>query len=58
MKILYIILISSLFPLSEGVSAYEIMSSINDKEKPIDIKATFTMESVREKNKRTTQFIS
>ena len=59
MKILLIISVSlSFFIASNNLSAYEVIKRINNKEKPLDIKATFTMESFKDKDIRTTEFIS
>ena len=43
---------------SKNLSAYEVVKLINDKEKPQDIKATFTMKSFKNNDTRTTEFIS
>ena len=59
MKMLYSILISlSFFVASNNLSAYDVMSFINSKEKPLDIKATFIMKSFKGNDKRVTEFIS
>ena len=48
MKEVMSILISlSFFIASKNLSAYDVMSAINSKEKPLDIKATFIMESFK-----------
>ena len=59
MKEVISILISlSFFIASKNLSAYDVMSAINSKEKPLDIKATFIMKSFKGEDKRTTEFIS
>ena len=59
MKISLIILASLSFCIeSHNLSAYEVMVNINNKEKPIDIRANFRMESFKENEKRTTEFLS
>ena len=58
-NIIYIILFHISINLSQNLSAYEIVEAMNKKDKPIDVKATFTMESFKdESNKRITEFIS
>jgi len=59
MKILLTIyMLLSLITASKNLSAYEVIEIINNKKKPEDIKATFKMESFKNKDIRITEFVS
>ena len=57
MRILYFILITS-FSLINNLTGYEIIKSLNDKEKPDNIKSTLIMKSIKKGKTRTSKFIS
>ena len=58
MKTLLTILFLSI-GLSNNLSAYEIIKKMNDKEKPLDLKSTLTMDSIDSNGeKRTSVFKS
>ena len=58
MKIINILFFYLSFSLSQSLSADEIITRMDKKDKPNDIKATFIMESYKEDEKRVTKFIS
>ena len=57
MKILFLAIISSFF-ISTELTGYDIIKSIEDKDKPDNIKANLTMKSIKKGKTRTSKFIS
>tara|TARA_B100000131_G_scaffold323248_1_gene380899 strand:+ start:1714 stop:2448 length:735 start_codon:yes stop_codon:yes gene_type:complete len=57
LKILFLVIISSFF-ISTELTGYDIIKSIEDKDKPDNIKANLTMKSIKKGKTRTSKFIS
>ena len=57
MRILSLILITS-FSLANNLTGYDIIKSLNDKEKPDNVKSTLIMKSIKKGKTRTSKFIS
>ena len=57
MKILFLVIISSFF-ISTELTGYDIIKSIEDKDKPENIKTNLTMKSIKKGKTRTSKFIS